>query len=99
MKVKPDPVVLKHFKDGEYHKDYDRKQAVQSFVAFMKDPTGEAPWEEDDGSQDIVHLPDPSVCFNIYLFHHLQMFCIAKCFIFITRALLNCCVKRTKNQS
>jgi len=60
MKVKPDPVVLKHFKDGEYHKDYDRKQAVQSFVAFMKDPTGEAPWEEDDGSQDIVHLPDPS---------------------------------------
>lgn len=28
----------------------------------MKDPTGEAPWEEDDSAQDVVHLPDPSVC-------------------------------------
>ena len=61
FKVKPERVSLKHYKDGDYHKDYDRKETVQSFVAFMKDPTGEAPWEEDDSSQDIVHLPDPSV--------------------------------------
>jgi len=60
FKVKPEPVSLKHYKDGEFHKDYDRKESVQSFVAFMKDPTGEAPWEEDDSAQDVVHLPDPS---------------------------------------
>lgn len=62
LKIKPDPHILKHYKDGEYHKDYDRKQMVASFVAFMKDPSGDSPWEEDDGSQDILHLANPSVC-------------------------------------
>ena len=61
LKVKPEPLVLKHYKDGEYHKDYDRKESVSSFVAFMKDPSGDAPWEEDDTAQDVVHLPDPAV--------------------------------------
>ena len=30
-------------------------------VAFMKDPAGDAPWEEDDQATDVVHLPDPKV--------------------------------------
>lgn len=25
-KIKPEPSVIKHYKDGEYHKDYDRKE-------------------------------------------------------------------------
>ena len=32
-------VLLKHYKDGNFHKDYDRKHLLQSFVNFMKDPT------------------------------------------------------------
>ena len=31
--------ILKHFKDGNFHKDYDRKHVVTSLVSFMKDPT------------------------------------------------------------
>ena len=61
LKVKPEPRVTKHYKDGEFHKDYDRKEVVQSFIAFMKDPSGDAPWEEDDSAEDIVHLPNPAV--------------------------------------
>ncbi|PRD34369.1 UNVERIFIED_CONTAM: Pdia5 [Trichonephila clavipes] len=29
LKVSPEPHILKHYKDGEYHKDYDRKHTVQ----------------------------------------------------------------------
>ncbi|KAK4019857.1 protein disulfide-isomerase A5 [Daphnia magna] len=60
LKIKPEPYILKHYKDGEYHKDYDRKEMVTSFIAFMKDPTGDAPWEEEDSSQDVFHLANPS---------------------------------------
>lgn len=59
---------MKHYKDGEFHKDYDRKETLASLTAFMKDPTGEAPWEEDDSAADIVHLPNPSVSFPYLLY-------------------------------
>lgn len=58
MKISPEPYILKHFKDGEFHKDYDRKETVQSMVTFMRDPSGDVPWEEDDSAIDVVHLPD-----------------------------------------
>ncbi|XP_055709499.1 protein disulfide-isomerase A5 [Phlebotomus papatasi] len=58
FKVSPDPFVLKHFKDGEFHKDYDRKLAVNSFVNFMRDPAGDLPWEEDPVGADVLHVPD-----------------------------------------
>lgn len=58
-KIKPEPTVIKHYKDGEFHKDYDRKESLSSFTAFMKDPAGDAPWEEDDASKDVVHIPSP----------------------------------------
>ena len=29
---------LKHYKEGVFHKDYNRKQTLASFVNFMKDP-------------------------------------------------------------
>ena len=62
--MKPEPVSLKHYKDGEFHKDYDRKESVQSFVAFMKDPTGEAPWEEDTSAKDVIHINSEKVGMN-----------------------------------
>lgn len=61
FKVSPDPFVLKHFKDGEFHKDYDRKLAVNSFVNFMRDPAGDLPWEEDPVGADVLHVPDANV--------------------------------------
>ncbi|CAH1775049.1 unnamed protein product [Owenia fusiformis] len=55
-KASPSTVELKHYKDGEYNKDYDRKNTVKSMVSFMRDPTGEIPWEEDSTAGDVVHI-------------------------------------------
>ncbi|CAL1297757.1 unnamed protein product [Larinioides sclopetarius] len=61
LKVSPEPHILKHYKDGEFHKDYDRKHTVQSIVNFLKDPSGDLPWEEDERAKDVLHIPDASV--------------------------------------
>lgn len=57
--------MLKHYKDGEFNKDYDRKISVTSMVNFMRDPTGDIPWEEDSSAENVVHIPDAGVnyCF------------------------------------
>ncbi|XP_045458329.1 protein disulfide-isomerase A5 [Melitaea cinxia] len=52
------PYKLKHYKDGEYHKDYDRGMTLSAMVNFLRDPTGDLPWEEDPQAADIVHLAD-----------------------------------------
>ncbi|XP_063704106.1 protein disulfide-isomerase A5 [Culicoides brevitarsis] len=59
LKISP-PFAIKHYKDGEYHKDYDRAITVTSVSNFLKDPTGDLPWEEDETGVDVVHIPDPS---------------------------------------
>ena len=51
--------ILKHYKDGDFHKDYDRLETIESMVTFLKDPKGEAPWEEDQGSANVIHISDP----------------------------------------
>ena len=51
--------LLKHYKDGDFHKDYDRLETVESMTTFLKDPKGEAPWEEDQASANVVHISDP----------------------------------------
>ncbi|XP_077966473.1 uncharacterized protein LOC120341795 [Styela clava] len=56
QKAKPDPTVIQHYKDGEYSADYDRKFSVKSILAFLRDPTSDGPWEEEDSAQDVVHL-------------------------------------------
>ncbi|CAH3172769.1 unnamed protein product [Porites evermanni] len=56
LKVPPQPVVLKHYKDGNFNKDYDRKFAVKSMINFLNDPLGEMPWEEEDGTEDVRHV-------------------------------------------
>ncbi|KRT80104.1 Thioredoxin [Oryctes borbonicus] len=58
LKVNPEVYVLKHYKDGEFNKDYDRKETVQSMVNFMRDPTGDLPWEEDAAASNVLHIPD-----------------------------------------
>ncbi|KAJ8737780.1 hypothetical protein PYW08_000375 [Mythimna loreyi] len=49
---------LKHYKDGEFHKDYDRNESVNSLCNFLRDPTGDLPWDEDPTATDIFHLND-----------------------------------------
>lgn len=63
LKVSPEPYVLKHYKNGEFHKDYDRRESVSSLVNFMRDPTGDLPWEEDPSAQKVVHIADAQVSF------------------------------------
>lgn len=58
LKVSPEPFMLKHYKDGDFHKDYDRLETMQSMVNFMRDPSGDIPWEEDNMAVDVVHISD-----------------------------------------
>lgn len=52
---------LKHYKDGAYNKDYNRQMTKNSLQTFMRDPTGEIPYEEDSSGKDVVHLLDTAV--------------------------------------
>jgi len=61
LKVSPEPFMLKHYKDGDFHKDYDRLETMQSMVNFMRDPSGDIPWEEDSVALDVVHISDALV--------------------------------------
>ncbi|KAK6181656.1 hypothetical protein SNE40_009469 [Patella caerulea] len=56
LKVSPSTFDIKHFKDGDFNKDYDRKIAIKSMVNFLLDPTGDLPWDEDPTAQDVVHI-------------------------------------------
>jgi len=55
-KSNPSPLELKHFKDGSFHKLYDRKHTAKSMLNFLRDPTGDTPWEEDTTAKDVVHV-------------------------------------------
>ena len=57
-KVKATKGEFKHYKSGEFHKNYDRLMTVASMDTFLRDPTGDAPWEEDEGAQDVLFLND-----------------------------------------
>lgn len=61
MKIFPQPFVIKHYKDGDYNKDYDRQIVETSILNFMKDPTGDLPWEEDPTGADVLHIKDAKV--------------------------------------
>jgi len=54
--VNPMPRSMKHYKDGSFAKDYDRKDNAKSLHTFMLNPTGDAPWEEDPNAKDVLHI-------------------------------------------
>lgn len=69
LKVATDkPYYIKHYKDGDFHKDYDRSETVSSMSNFLRDPTGDLPWEEDPGATDIFHLQDGEVRIKLRIF-------------------------------
>ncbi|QQP38310.1 AGAP010217PAlike, partial [Caligus rogercresseyi] len=59
-KESPDLPSLKHYYKGEFHLDYNRALKAKSLVTFLKDPTGDLPWDEDPGSKGVIHLRTPS---------------------------------------
>ncbi|CAD6196592.1 unnamed protein product [Caenorhabditis auriculariae] len=56
MKADPQPFTLKHYANGEFSKDYDRKVSEASIVSFLKNPMAEGPWNEDPVLRDVVHV-------------------------------------------
>lgn len=56
LKISPHPVLLKHYHNGEYHKDYDRPLTPKSIYRFLINPTGDAPWDEDPTASNVVHV-------------------------------------------
>ncbi|CAB3986332.1 disulfide-isomerase A5-like, partial [Paramuricea clavata] len=48
--------VLKHYKNGKFNKDYDRKDTLKSLTTFMNNPTGDTPWAEEPGADTVRHV-------------------------------------------
>ena len=59
LKIKANPFVLKHYKDGKFNKDYDRLMTEKSMYSFMENPTAEPPWSEDPTASDVRHVEGP----------------------------------------
>ena len=59
LKIKPNQFEMKHYKDGTYHKDYDRLLQEKSLVSFMENPAADPPWSEDPGAKDVRHIEGP----------------------------------------
>lgn len=53
--------VLKHYKDGQFNKDYDRQMTKNSLQNFLKDPTGDYPFDEEPVAKDVIHITSMSV--------------------------------------
>lgn len=60
LKIRPNPFQLKHYKDGTFHKEYDRLLQEKSLRAFMENPTADAPWSEDPAASDVRHVEGPN---------------------------------------
>lgn len=74
LKISSDnPYYIKHYKDGEFNKDYDRGMTVSSLSNFLRDPSGDLPWDEDPAATDIFHLADGEV--RLILFCFLNFYC------------------------
>lgn len=56
LKVKPSVYALKHYRDGSYHKDYDRLMEGKSMLGFMANPTADPPWSEDPSANSVKHV-------------------------------------------
>ncbi|CAH1241659.1 PDIA5 [Branchiostoma lanceolatum] len=56
VKSNPNTYELKHYKDGDFNKGYDRQETYKSMINFLRDPTGDLPWEEDPTAKDVVHV-------------------------------------------
>ncbi|XP_038058107.1 protein disulfide-isomerase A5-like [Patiria miniata] len=56
VKVSPSNVVLKHYQEGEFNRDYDRRKNKKSMIYFLNNPTDDAPWMEDPTASSVRHI-------------------------------------------
>ncbi|CAD5112143.1 DgyrCDS1382 [Dimorphilus gyrociliatus] len=66
MKISPVDHEYRHYKDGEFTKIYDRQMTVRSMTAFLNDPTGDIPWDEDPTATDVVHLDNKAAMNKLF---------------------------------
>lgn len=59
LKLRPSPYALKHYRDGSFHKEYDRLMEEKSMLSFMANPTAEPPWSEDPSAGSVRHVDGP----------------------------------------
>lgn len=59
LKIKPALFELKHYKDGTFHKDYDRLLQEKSLISFMQNPAADPPWSEDPTADSVKHIEGP----------------------------------------
>ena len=60
LKVRPAMFELKHYKDGSFHKDYDRLLQEKSITSFMHNPAADPPWSEDPTAASVKHIEGPN---------------------------------------
>lgn len=60
LKIKPALFELKHYKDGTFHKNYDRLLQEKSIISFMQNPSADPPWSEDVNAADVRHVEGPN---------------------------------------
>ena len=60
LKINPALFELKHYKDGTFHKDYDRLLQEKSLISFMQNPAADPPWSEDPTSHSVRHIEGPN---------------------------------------
>jgi thiol-disulfide isomerase/thioredoxin len=65
LKVKPSLYAMKHYKNGAFHKDYDRLLEVKSMISFMGNPSADPPWSEDPSASSIRHVEGPHELENL----------------------------------
>ncbi|EDV27773.1 uncharacterized protein TRIADDRAFT_53799 [Trichoplax adhaerens] len=65
IKFKKDDLIINHYENGKWHKEYDRAFVVRSLVNFMNDPHHDAPWEEDPTAKDVLHLSSEKSLQNV----------------------------------
>ena len=59
VSISGESFLMRHFKDGEFHKDYDRHLTKKSLTAFILDSTGDPLWEEEPDASAITFLSTP----------------------------------------
>ncbi|GAB1600815.1 protein disulfide-isomerase A5-like [Argonauta hians] len=56
LKMSSNTYEIRHYHEGEFNRNYERKLAVKSMAKFLQNPKGDIPWDEDPTAENIVHV-------------------------------------------
>ena len=66
FKFTPQKVELYHFSDAKFNKVYDRPVRTKSLINFLKAPNEDAPWSEDPGASDVIHIEQATDLMSVF---------------------------------